>query len=107
MASLSSAALLFAKMTFSRSFLGGPNWSSGCGGGSVSRQAPGQTSIADLNAHHLYGPSAGDGDDLLLLGCEAFPDERRDHGPIESMDQDEQFLCDAVRSAPPRPFLCG
>jgi hypothetical protein len=68
---------------------------------------PRRPALLILNAHHLYGPAAGDGDDLLLPGCGAFVDERCDHAPIESMGQAEQFLCDAVRSAPPRPFLCG
>jgi hypothetical protein len=55
--------------------------------------------IGDSDADHFYNRAARTRDDLSLRCCEAFVDEACEHGAIESMCEDEQVLCDAVRNA--------
>jgi hypothetical protein len=75
------------------------HWSSG--GRAMARSALKRhpPRIGDSDADHFYNRAARTRDDLSQRCCEAFVDEACEHGAIESMCEDEQVLCDAVRNA--------
>jgi hypothetical protein len=79
-------------------FLGGPNWSPGCGDCSVSPQAP-AADIADHETDHLCRRATRTRDDLSLRHRQSVVDETADHCAIESLSKDRQLLRDAVQKA--------